>query len=149
MLYTNEGKKISSDNLYPSIRLWWDGDALAESYNDGKIEKRDYKNTATLRIASTWKMTDCKGSYRGAPMFYGDILGDWREEVIMTSADYSKLVILSTADETKIKLPCLAQDPCYRNCMTAKGYYQSHMTSFYIGDGMDMPSAPDIAIIKK
>ena len=41
----------------------------------------------------------------------GDILGDWREEVIMTSADYSKLVILSTADETKIKLPCLAQDP--------------------------------------
>ena len=148
-LYTNEGMKISSDNLYPSIRLWWDSDALAESYNDGKIEKWDYKNTATIRIASTWKMTDCKGSYRGAPMFYGDILGDWREEVIMTSADYSKLVILSTADETNIKLPCLAQDPCYRNCMTAKGYYQSHMTSFYIGDGMDMPSAPDIEIIKK
>jgi len=148
-LYSMNGKKISNESLYPVIKLWWDGDILSESYNDGKIEKWDYKNNSTQRIASTWKMTDCQGSERGAPMFFGDILGDWREEVVMTSANYSKLVILSTANSTDTRLTCLAQDPCYRNCMTAKGYYQSHMTSYFIGSEMKNPEVPDISIIKK
>ena len=148
-LYSNEGKKISENTLYPSIRLWWDGDVLSESYNDGKIEKWDYQNRAVNRLATTWKMTDCVGSDRGAPMFYGDIYGDWREEVIMTSGDFSKLVILSTADETDLRLYSLSQNPCYRNCMTAKGYYQSHMLDYYLGTDMEMPERPVISVIPK
>ena len=82
-------------------------------------------------------------------MFYGDIMGDWREEVIMTSSDYSKLVIWCPTDKTDTRLYCLAQNPCYRNCMTAKGYYQSHMLDYYLGTGMDALPKPDITIIGK
>lgn len=70
-------------------------------------------------MLTPWKVTDSAGSDRGAPMFYGDIMGDWREEVVMTSSDYSKLVIFCPTAETDTRLYCLAQNPCYRNCMTA------------------------------
>lgn len=146
-LYGMDGKKISDNTMYPSIRLWWNGDLLSESYNDGKLEKWNYETQGTERVATTWKITNCTGSDRGAPMFYGDILGDWREEIIMTSSDYSNLVILTTTIPTDIRLNTLSQDPCYRNCMTSKGYVQSHMLSYYLGDGMNTPSAPDISYI--
>ena len=148
-LYNHSGERIGDSAMYPSIRLWWDGDLLAESYNDGKIEKWNWQNSTTDRVATTWKLTDCVGSDRGAPMFYADIMGDWREEVIMTSSDYSKLVILCPTAETDIRLYCLAQNPCYRNCMTAKGYFQSHMLDYYLGTDMEMPTAPNITTIAK
>lgn len=147
-LYNYDGTKISDNTLYPCIRLWWDGDLLSESYNDGKIEKWDWNYKSVNRVATTWKITDCTGSDRGEQMFYGDILGDWREEVIMTSSDYSKLVILTTTSPTDERLYCLAQNPCYRNCMTAKGYYQSHMLDYYLGTDMEQPQLPTITIIE-
>ncbi|MCR4645440.1 MAG: family 43 glycosylhydrolase [Oscillospiraceae bacterium] len=146
-LYNHNGKRIGDNVLYPCIRLWWDGDLLSESYNDKKFEKFNYENGTVDRLLSPWKLTDATGSERGAPMFYADITGDWREEVIMTSSDYSKLVILETTDPTDTRLYCLAQNPCYRNCMTAKGYFQSHMLDYYLGTGMQLPETPDIRII--
>lgn len=148
-LYNYNGKRIGDNVMYPCIRLWWDGDLLAESYNDSKFEKWNYNTQKVERLLSPWKVTDAVGSDRGAPMFYGDIMGDWREEVIMTSSDYSKLVIWCPTAETDTRLYCLAQNPCYRNCMTAKGYYQSHMLDYYLGTGMETPQKPSIEIIEK
>ena len=148
-LYSMNGKKICDNSLYPVIKLWWDGDVFSESYNDGKIEKWDYDYKSVNRVLTTWKVTDCTGSERGAPMFFGDILGDWREEVIMTSSDYSKLVILTTTHASNERFYCLAQNPCYRNCMTAKGYYQAHMLDYFLGHNMETPETPDITIIEK
>lgn len=139
-----KGNKLYDCDMYPSIRLWWDGDLLAESYNDSKIEKWNYENKTTSRLATTWKISECASSDRGAPMFYGDILGDWREEIICTGYNYDSLVIISTTAPTEYRNECLAQDPCYRNCMTAKGYYQSHMLDYYLGSDMKRndPIAP-------
>lgn len=148
-LYNHDGTRISDNSLYPCIRLWWDGDLLAESYNDTKFEKWNYSTGNVERLLSPWKIHDSAGSDRGAPMFYGDITGDWREEVIMTTSDYSKLVIWCSTAQTDTRLYCLAQNPCYRNCMTAKGYYQSHMLDYYLGSGMEAPQTPDITIIEK
>ena len=74
--YSNDGTKISDEYMYPVHRYWWDGDLLSESYNDGKIEKWDYINKATNRLATTWKIYASSGSDRGVGMFHGDILGD-------------------------------------------------------------------------
>lgn len=148
-LYSNDGTKISDKSLYPVLRLWWDGDLLSESYNDGKIEKWDYAANGVKRLETTWKITDCKGSDRGVPMFYGDILGDWREEIVMTSSDNSELIILTTTEYTNHRIYTLAQNPAYRNCMTIKGYMQSHMLDYYLGWDMEAVAMPDISIISK
>ena len=146
-MYNMNGEKISDTNAYPSLKLYWDGDLLSESYNDSKIEKWNYQTKGVERLATTWKITGCSSSERGAPMFYGDILGDWREEIICTGSDYSSLVILSTTMPTEYRINCLAQDSAYRNDMTSKGYYQSNMLSYYLGTDMDAPPVPDISYI--
>ncbi len=135
---------------WPSLRLWWDGDDLSESYNDGKIEQYEPYSTSTgrrvSRLVSTWYYQTATGSDRGAPMFYGDIFGDWREEVVMTSSDYTKLVIFTTDIPTSRRLYTLPHNPEYRNCMTVKGYMQSHQVDYYLGDGMTTPPAPNIQL---
>jgi hypothetical protein len=126
--------KISSNAPYPVLRLWWDGDILSEQYNDGKIENWNYSTKSVERLVSTWNYYNAVGSDRGAPMFYGDIIGDWREEVILTSSDYSKLVIFTTNISTSISHTSPRNDRYYRNCLSVKGYMQSHHTSYYFGD---------------
>lgn len=146
-MYDMYGNKISDTNAYPSLKLYWDGDLFSESYNDSKIEKWNYQTQGVERLATTWKITDCSSSDRGAPMFYGDILGDWREEIICTGYDYASLVIISTTMPTDYRFNTLSQDPAYRNDMTSKGYVQSNMLSYYLGDGMDMPDQPNVRYI--
>ena len=146
-MYDMNGNKISDTNAYPSLKLYWDGDLLSESYNDSKIEKWNYQTQGVERLATTWKITGCSSSDRGAPMFYGDILGDWREEVICTGSDFASLVVISTTMPTEYRFNTLSQDPAYRNDMTSKGYVQSNMLSYFLGTDMETPPQPDINII--
>lgn len=146
-MYDKNGSKISDTNAYPSLKLYWDGDLLSESYNDSKIEKWNYQTQSVERVATTWKIAGSNSSERGAPMFYGDILGDWREEIICCGYNWDSLIIYSTTIPTDYRLNTLSQDPAYRNDMTSKGYYQSNMLSYYLGDGMDTPPQPDVAYV--
>lgn len=73
-------------------------------------------------------------------------MGDWREEVIMPNSEYNKLVVFTTSTPTDTRLYTLAQNPMYRNCMTVKGYMQSHMLDYYLGTDMDTPPTPDIYV---
>jgi hypothetical protein len=125
---------ISSAYPYPCMRIQWDGDILDELYNDGKIEKWNYSTKAVDRLVTTWNYNSAVSSDRGAPMFLGDIMGDWREEAILTSSDYSKLVIFTTNIATNISRTSFRNDRYYRNCLSIKGYVQSSYASYYMGD---------------
>ncbi len=146
-MYSMDNKKINDDTPYPVFRIFWDGDLFSESYNEGKIEKWDYNYKSTNRIASTWKIYSASGSDRGVGMLHADIIGDWREESVLVNYDTDELVIFTTDIPTDERIYCLAQNPCYRNCMTAKGYYQSNMLDYFLGHNMDTPPTPDIRYI--
>ncbi len=127
-------KQISTAYPYPCMRMQWDGDILDELYNDGKIEKWNPSTQGVDRLVTTWNFNSAVSSDRGAPMFLGDIMGDWREEAILTSSDYSKLVIFTTNISTSISRTSFRNDRYYRNCLSIKGYVQSSYTSYYMGD---------------
>ncbi|KFZ00325.1 hypothetical protein V500_01096 [Pseudogymnoascus sp. VKM F-4518 (FW-2643)] len=131
---------------WPQLGLWWDGDALTELYNDGKFEKWDWENpTVSGKTPRILKIGDYGGSSSTRnPLFLGDILGDWREEVVVTNADYDELLIFSTDIPSDIRLYTLPHNPAYRNAMTLKGYMQSHHVDYFLGDGMKTPSKPNI-----
>ena len=126
-LLSNAGKTI-----WPAISFQWDGDLLSESYNHGKIEQWNYEGKGIDRLLTCYKVYSIKDDGNFV-MGYGDIFGDWREEIIGSNSEYNQLVIYTTNIETEYRIPCLAQDRTYRNSMTLKGYKQSHMTGFYIG----------------
>lgn len=136
--------KIAQNHPYPTIRFWWDGDDLSELYNDGRIEEWNYTAKTTTRLVTTWNFHGAGGSERGAPQFFGDIVGDWREEAILATPGFDSLVVFTTQIPTTRRLYTLAQNPAYRNGMTVKGYYQSHMLDYYLGHDMEEPPKPNI-----
>ncbi|MBS2100430.1 rhamnogalacturonan lyase family protein [Carboxylicivirga linearis] len=135
---------VGSTYPYPNLRIWWDGDLLSENLNDSKFEKYHYQTKSVSRLLTAWHYHSATGSARAVPMFYGDIFGDWREEVIFTSSDFSKLIIFTTPNETQHRIYTLPHNPAYRNCMTIKGYMQSHMVDYYLGADMTTPPTPPI-----
>ncbi|NOU79462.1 hypothetical protein GC101_11295 [Paenibacillus sp. LMG 31459] len=131
---------------WPALRIWWDGDLLSETLHENVINKWDYSTSSINRVLTLYKYRNAVTNYRSVALFYGDILGDWREEVIMASSDYSKLILFTTSTPTSTRLYTLAQNPAYRNCLTIKGYVQSHLTDYYLGEGMSAPPQPNITL---
>ncbi|WBS04074.1 hypothetical protein OU994_07250 [Pseudoduganella sp. SL102] len=134
---------------YPSHSIWWDGDVLAEGLNDYKIEK--WNPLAPTRTNATPRLLTMSSPAYGSPkiwdhnpMFFGDILGDWRTEVVLVNPTYSELVIFTTDIPTDRRLYTMAHNPAYRNHMTIKGYMQSGLPDYYLGDGMATPPQPNI-----
>ncbi len=75
-----------------------------------------------------------------------DILGDWREEIMLPTGDGQKLRIYVSTDLTDVRLFTLMHDVQYR-CQVASqntAYNQGALTSFFLGTGFDLPGNPDI-----
>lgn len=145
--YSMDNKLISTGYMYPVFRLFWDGDLFSESYNEGKIEKWNYQTQGVERVDTCWKIYGGSGSERGVGMLHADIIGDWREESVHVNYDTDELVIYTTTHASNERIYCLAQNPAYRNCMTAKGYYQANVLDYFLGYGMEPTQIPDICII--
>lgn len=112
--------------------IWWDGDTSRELLDKNYIKK--YPNTILLTAQGAVSNNGTKAT----PVLSGDILGDWREELILRSQDNQELRIYSTTIPTDIKLPTLMQDRQYRLSIVWQnvGYNQPPHPGFYLGAGM-------------
>ncbi len=134
-----------TNNVAQNFRIFWDGDLLDETFNyangrntAGTIYK--YRQGAIKTFTGTMTNNDTKGT----PCFQGDILGDWREEVIMRSADNKSFRIYSTNIPTEHRIYTLLHDPQYRNAMVwqMNGYNQTPHPSFFLGELEGITVAP-------
>ncbi|KAL4736551.1 hypothetical protein BDV11DRAFT_172829 [Aspergillus similis] len=135
---------------WPQMSIWWDNDTLAELYNDGKLEKWDWENPAdskSLPRILTIGSYGAQNPNNYNPAFLGDILGDWREEIVTVNEDHSELIIFTTDRYTDVRLYTLAHNPAYRNSMTLKGYMQSHSIDYFLGHDMESPANPNIQYV--
>ena len=114
----------------------WDGDLQDEILNKNVITKWNGWKPVTLRTFSEARHTS--GS-KAVPNLSADILGDWREEIVLCDAeDPSKLHIYTTTIPTEHRLYTLMHDPMYRLGIAWQnvGYNQPPHLGFYIGDGL-------------
>ena len=135
-----KGKVISNKKPSVNFRIYWDGDLQDELLDGTKCDK--WNGNGTDRLI-TFKGNACNGT-KNTPCLSADILGDWREEVIFHDGD--KIYIYTTTIESKHRLFTLMHDPVYR-CGIAwqnSSYNQPPHLGFYIGDGVDKISQPDI-----
>jgi rhamnogalacturonan endolyase len=135
-VYNCKGKKIADRKPSISFRIYWDGDLQDEILNKNVITKWNGWKPVTLRTFSGARHTS--GS-KAVPNLSADILGDWREEVILCDAeDPSKLHIYTTTIPTEHRLYTLMHDPMYRLGIAWQnvGYNQPPHLGFYIGDGL-------------
>jgi rhamnogalacturonan endolyase len=95
--------------------VWWDADPQRELIRGGRI----------VAYGSDQKL----GSVDGSVVGFADVLGDWREELIVSAA--GELRIYTTTIPASDRRVCLMQDPLYRLdvCIQAMGYTQCPMTT--------------------
>ncbi len=132
---------------------WWDGDLQREWLNSPggsgwgtnlMVSKVLGNRLAEFSQESAWATHAANGT---RPAFMGDIVGDWREEVILAKQNdegCTGLVGYTTAMPTDYSIYCLQQDPHYRGDCTTRGYYQHPNTGFYLGGDMPMPPLPPV-----
>jgi autotransporter-associated beta strand protein len=139
------GELISPDpqRPWPNFRIWWDGDVMSENLNREFVEKWDPSTGGVIRLL-TASEDGALDSWRDAAQFYGDIIGDWREEVVFENSAHTALLIYTTPIPSETRLYTLPHNPEYRACFTVKGYLQSNMVDYYLGDGMAPPPPPNI-----
>jgi rhamnogalacturonan endolyase len=83
------------------------------------------------------------------PCLVGDIIGDWREEVILPSPDGRTLRLYATTFPTEHRIHTLMHDPQYRLGIAWQNvaYNKPAHPSFFLGDGMQPQSRPDIRLV--
>jgi hypothetical protein len=136
------GSQIGSSSPPQNFRIWWDGDLLSENLDDVTISKWSYPGMPSGGFTS--KKLEGVSSWRQAVPLYGDMFGDWREEVLLENAASTAIRIYTTTIPTEKRIYTLMHDPEYRNSMNEKGYQQSRMIDYFLGDGMTDPPKPNI-----
>lgn len=118
--------------------IWWDGDLTRELLDRNRIDKWDWKQATTVNVLTAEGCLSNNGT-KATPCLSGDILGDWREEVIWRSEDNAELRIYTTTIPTKYRFVTLMQDPQYRLSIAWQNvaYNQPPHPGFYLGSGMD------------
>jgi autotransporter-associated beta strand protein len=154
-IYDCKGNFISNSVApFPTLGIWWDADLQREMFSarDGNgyqpcLNKWDYLNN-TANLIYNVHNEGVHTAYGGRPAFFGDILGDWREEFIVIANDYSSMRIYTTTIPATNRLYCLMQNPEYRDQCTAKGYYQASYPDYYLGEQMLPPPLPPVSDAK-
>ena len=149
-LFDAKGNLITEKNP-PSCNMgiYWDGDVLGELLDGTRIDKWVYDSSKVSNLLEAGKFNCIKNNgTKSNPVLSGDILGDWREEVIWRTADNKELRIFSTTIATDKKFYTLMHDPQYRLSIAWQNvaYNQPPHTSFYIGEGMKNPPRPNIVV---
>src|SRR5262249_27372419 len=119
---------------------WWDADLLREILDGTTITKWNYLTSSGSSILSPSGLSSNNGT-KSTPCLSGDILGDWREEVIWRSSANNELRIYTTTIAATNRFYTLMHDPQYR-CAIAwqnTGYNQPPHPGFYIGPQMNPP----------
>ncbi|TDC41137.1 cellulose binding domain-containing protein [Micromonospora sp. KC213] len=135
----NVGRKPSSINFL----AWWDGDPVRELLDGTRVDK--YGTSGETRLLSGSGVASNNGT-KSTPALSGDILGDWREEVVWRTSDNRALRIYSTPSQTSTRIHTLMHDAQYRTAIAWQNtaYNQPPHPSFFIGDGMSTPPTPNI-----
>jgi rhamnogalacturonan endolyase len=139
-LFSCTGINLGSAPSQINHAIWWDGDDLRELLDGTVITK--YGGGTLLSAGGCVSINGTKSN----PCLQADILGDWREEVILPTTDSRYLRIYSTTAMTLRRLFTLMHDPVYRLGIAWQNvaYNQPPHVGFYLGDGMAEPAAPDI-----
>ncbi len=130
-------RKPSSSNFL----AWWDGDPVRELLDQTRIDK--YGTSGDTRLLTASGVHSNNGT-KATPSLSGDLLGDWREEVIWPTSDNRALRIYSTPVPTDRRITTLLQDSQYRLALAWQNtaYNQPPHPSFFIGNGMATPPRP-------
>jgi hypothetical protein len=154
-LYNVKGVQISTSrptNGSQAVNhaVWWDGD-LGRELLDGTI--MDKWNPATNSLNRLYTIYNAapvssNNDTKKNPALTADLLGDWREEIILRRSDNTALILFTSTIQTQHRIYTLMHDPQYRTAIAWQnsGYNQPPHPGFYLGYDMAAPPVPNIDV---
>jgi rhamnogalacturonan endolyase len=138
-VYNIKGEKIIPEQKYfpTNMAVWWDGDLSRELLDKTTVSKYDWKDK-TLKPLIEFSGTMSNNGTKANPCLQGDIIGDWREEVIMRTDDDSALRIYVSPIATVYRFHTFLEDPIYRLSIVSQNtaYNQPTQPGFYFGSDL-------------
>ncbi|TWT37635.1 Rhamnogalacturonan endolyase YesW precursor [Posidoniimonas corsicana] len=172
-----QGEQIGDAPRSRGWTMWWDADPLREFLSVGRsFDGRGRRGRRRPPEATTANAAEQQTGFRGRPTevqkwdweagqlkpvqtlpgvsfsrepcLVGDLLGDWREEVLAVSPDMKSLRLFTTSIPTDLRLRTLLHDPQYRLGLVWQNvaYNKPCYPSFYLADGMTEPSVAPIMV---
>lgn len=124
-------------------RIYWDGDLLDEAFDSPGTAKEGVviKNGSRLFQSNGCHLNN---DSKNNPCAQGDILGDWREELVLSSIDNTSLRVYITPYDTQYRIPSLWYDMEYRQAMVWQvcAYNQPPHVSYFMGEMEGLTKVP-------
>ncbi|MBU3111223.1 rhamnogalacturonan lyase [Clostridium lacusfryxellense] len=142
-LWTADGTKISDNTPGTNANIKWAADMTTQIVSGDRettptIQKWDYITNKNITVL-TADGTRTNNYTKGNPSLVADIMGDWREELLVRTTDSSAIRIFMSTEVTNHKLYTLMHDTQYRTDVSRQndGYNQPAYTSFYLASDTD------------
>ncbi|TLM82913.1 rhamnogalacturonan lyase [Pseudarthrobacter sp. NamE2] len=138
-----DGRKLSTSTPGTNMSIKWAADLTTQVIN-GSGEQAptidDWKRGRLLTAEGTRTNNGTKGN----PSLVADVVGDWREEMLVRTADSSALRMYMSTEVTRHKLYTLMHDPQYRAEVARQNtaYNQPSYTDFYLASDMEFSDVP-------
>lgn len=131
-----KGEVINPDMKTFSVNMavWWDGDLLRELLDKNVVSKYDWKEKVCKPLIVFEGAASNNGT-KSNPCLQGDIIGDWREEVLLRAEDNSSLRLYVSTIPTEYRFHTFLEDPIYRISIATQNvaYNQPTQPGFYFG----------------
>ncbi|KAF0094248.1 MAG: FG-GAP repeat-containing protein [Puniceicoccaceae bacterium 5H] len=146
-VWSAQGEVIGLTRPSINFAIWWDGDPLRELMDGTSVRKWDWVNQQEVVLLDATGTASNNGT-KATPSLQADLLGDWREEVMLRTDDNTALRIYSTSAPTVLRIPTLMHDPNYRVAVAWQNsaYNQPPHPSFFIGNNMPDVAMPDVFV---
>lgn len=117
-----------------NMAVWWDGDLLRELLDRNIVSKYNWEKGICERLAVFEGALSNNGT-KANPCLQGDIVGDWREEVLLRADDNTALRLYVSAIPTEYRFHTFLEDPIYRISIATQNvaYNQPTQPGFYFG----------------
>jgi lysophospholipase L1-like esterase len=121
-----------------NFAVWWDGDLSRELMDRTHVQKLN-PQTKAVEVLQEFEGTQINNGTKSNPAISGDLYGDWREEVLLRSADGKELRLYVSTIPTKYRFHTFLEDPVYRTSIATENvcYNQPPETGFYFGEELN------------
>jgi hypothetical protein len=142
-LLSKDGDILSAATPGTNQSIRWAADLTTQIVN-GSGNQAATIDDWTRGRALTAEGTRTNNGTKGNPSLVADVFGDWREELLVRTADSTALRIHTSTEDTGHKLTTLMHDPQYRVEVARQNttYNQPSYTSFYLASDMDFADVP-------
>ncbi|GAA2383262.1 hypothetical protein GCM10010420_01640 [Streptomyces glaucosporus] len=142
-LWSADGQRLGNATPGTNMSIRWSGDLTTQIVN-GTGETAPTVDDWRRGRLLTAEGARANNGTKGNPSLVADVLGDWREELLVRTADSSAVRMYVSTEVTGHKLYTLMHDPQYRAEVARQQttYNQPAHPSFHLGAGTDWSEVP-------